>query len=189
VFYGGKFYGSWSVIDGPLLPGVAQLLVPFDPDQAEIPEPLEPCECELPGYFHCGVPGILAHLEHGRIVPGFHVERCDACQRFESDAAAEAKLRELGLFVADDPRALPADERQRTYSVHCYATVRVKLPGIPANDERDAARRASERFDWDRYRAEAEYADEITEFLVDIDGDEDFSRSKRFTADLQEVQP
>ena len=57
----------------------------------------ETCECELPGYFCSGVPGILAHLENGRLEPEGQVERCDVCLRYESDAAALKKLRELGL--------------------------------------------------------------------------------------------
>jgi hypothetical protein len=145
----------------------------------------ERCDCELPGYFCCGVPGVLAHLEDGKVsLDCFRVERCDACERFESDAAAEAGLRELGLFSADDPRSLAPDQRLPTYTVHCYATVRVKLPGIPATDPRDAACRASDLFDWDRHQAGGEFADEISEYLVDIDGDEDFSRSQRFDGDL-----
>ena len=54
------------------------------------------CECELPGYFHCGVPGNLARVEHGKLVPGAEVQRCDLCQRYPSDEAAYQKLKELG---------------------------------------------------------------------------------------------
>ena len=55
------------------------------------------CECEEPGYFYSGVPGILAHVENGRLPEGAEVERCDLCDRYESDEAALAKLRELGI--------------------------------------------------------------------------------------------
>ncbi len=55
------------------------------------------CDCEAAGFFCAGVPGILAHLENGRVAPGAKVERCDLCQRFPDDAAALAKLQELGL--------------------------------------------------------------------------------------------
>jgi hypothetical protein len=55
------------------------------------------CECELPGYFCSGVPGIIAHCENGRLAPGATVERCDLCQRYPSDEAARQKLVELGL--------------------------------------------------------------------------------------------
>jgi len=58
------------------------------------------CECEKPGYYCSGVPGILAHIENGRLAPGAEVERCDLCQRYPSDEAALQKLRELGY---DEP--------------------------------------------------------------------------------------
>lgn len=56
-----------------------------------------PCDCEQPGQFCSGVPGILAHVENGRLVEGASVERCDQCQRYPSDEAAFAKLAELGI--------------------------------------------------------------------------------------------
>jgi|GEM_PF-2270697 hypothetical protein len=55
------------------------------------------CDCEAAGFFCAGVPGILAHLEEGRVAPGAKVERCDMCQRLPSDEAALAKLQELGI--------------------------------------------------------------------------------------------
>jgi len=57
---------------------------------------VEPCDCEKPGHFRSGVPGILAHLKNGRLTPGAKVERCDLCQRYPSDEAALERLRELG---------------------------------------------------------------------------------------------
>ncbi len=54
------------------------------------------CECEMPGLFCSGVPGILAHLENGRLPEEAKVERCDLCRRYDSDAAALQKLKELG---------------------------------------------------------------------------------------------
>ena len=59
-----------------------------------------PCECELPGQFNSGVPGILADVTCGRVREGGHVERCDICQRYDSDEAARAKLAEMGLADA-----------------------------------------------------------------------------------------
>ncbi len=47
-----------------------------------MPRPREPCECEQPGMFHSGVPGVLVAMKDGRIVPGAVVERCDFCQRY-----------------------------------------------------------------------------------------------------------
>ncbi len=55
-----------------------------------------PCDCERPGHFCSGVPGILAHMEHGRVAPGAKVERCGLCRRYPTDEAALKKLRELG---------------------------------------------------------------------------------------------
>lgn len=55
------------------------------------------CDCQLPGMFFSGVPGILAQVENGRLVAGAKVERCDQCQRFESDEAARQHLVELGI--------------------------------------------------------------------------------------------
>jgi hypothetical protein len=63
----------------------------------------EVCDCEknLPGTFCSGIPGILARVENGRVVPGTKVERCDACERYPSDEAALQKLIELGIAPAD----------------------------------------------------------------------------------------
>lgn len=62
----------------------------------------EPCECcEEPGRFCSGVPGILAAVENGRLVPGTEVQRCDFCERFPGDAAALARLVELGIASTD----------------------------------------------------------------------------------------
>ena len=57
----------------------------------------EKCDCQLPGYFCSGVPGILAHMENGRLAPGAQVQRCDQCQRYPSDQAALERLGELGI--------------------------------------------------------------------------------------------
>lgn len=56
------------------------------------------CDCELPGTFCSGVPGILAHLEQGRLAPNSKVERCDICRHFASDDAARERLVVLGLI-------------------------------------------------------------------------------------------
>ncbi len=55
------------------------------------------CDCETPGYFCSGVPGILAHVEAGKLAPDAEVERCDLCQRYSSDVVARARLVELGI--------------------------------------------------------------------------------------------
>lgn len=72
-------------------------------ERLNISEPAEgdePCDCEALGFFHAGVPGILAHLQEGRVAPGALVERCDICRRFVSDEEAIARLRELGIAGA-----------------------------------------------------------------------------------------
>jgi hypothetical protein len=59
----------------------------------------EPCGCEIPGPFHCGIPGVLARVAEGRLKPK-SVERCDECGRFPSDDAARRHLVELGYLSA-----------------------------------------------------------------------------------------
>ncbi len=69
-------------------------------ERLNMPDPAEddePCDCETPGFFYAGVPGILAHLQEGRVAPGALVERCDMCCRFASDEDAKNRLRELGI--------------------------------------------------------------------------------------------
>ena len=66
--------------------GIDCLLVDEDHDR---------CECEKPGFFCYGIPGILAHMENGRLAEGAKVNRCDLCQRYPSDEAAFEKLRQL----------------------------------------------------------------------------------------------
>jgi len=140
----------------------------------------EPCECEFPGSFYTGVPGIIGAMENGRLAPGAVVERCDQCRQYPTDAAALAKLQELGLADANGGDA-------RSFSVHCYAVVRVKFPGVVADEPKSAARQVLDRFDWDVHGRGAEFADEISELLVDYDGDSDFSRSQRFDAELNDA--
>ncbi len=55
------------------------------------------CDCERPGFYSCCVPGVLAHLQNGRLAPGAQVERCDFCKRIPTDEAALKKLVELGI--------------------------------------------------------------------------------------------
>ncbi|MCE9553080.1 MAG: hypothetical protein K8T91_06835 [Planctomycetes bacterium] len=72
----------WAIGDRELLEGLLELtdaIADEAHDQYEIPcvltkEPTlkqpEPCECQLPGDFCCGVPGILTKVENCRVVPG-----------------------------------------------------------------------------------------------------------------------
>jgi hypothetical protein len=70
----------------------------IDPEVQEVPGDHNHyrCECEMPGFFCSGVPGILAHLENGRLAEGAKVECCDLCRRYDSDEAALNRLKELG---------------------------------------------------------------------------------------------
>lgn len=140
---------------------------------------LQRCDCELPGDFSSGVPGVLARMEGGRLHPEAVVERCDQCCRFESDAAARSRLVELGL--ADPAESL------HSFTVHCFAVVRVKFPGVVAHSAKEAAQRAMDRLDWDAHGAQAEFADEVTGAVVDVDGDDDHQRTIEFDGQLQEV--
>ena len=72
-------------------------LVPRETSMAAAANQPEPCDCQLPGEFCSGVPGILAKVENCRLVLGGKVERCDLCQRYPSDQAAYEKLAELGM--------------------------------------------------------------------------------------------
>jgi hypothetical protein len=56
------------------------------------------CECQRPGRFCSGVPGILAKVrKDGRLAARAKVERCDLCRRYPSDQAAYRALQCLGL--------------------------------------------------------------------------------------------
>ncbi|GMU20580.1 MAG: hypothetical protein AMXMBFR13_06770 [Phycisphaerae bacterium] len=50
------------------------------------------CECEYLGYFHSGLPGVLAHVVDNRLPKGASVERCDKCQRYATDKQARKAL-------------------------------------------------------------------------------------------------
>jgi len=65
---------------------------PTDPESES-----QPCECELPGIFCCGVPGILAHFRDGRLAAGCQAERCGLCERYPTDQSAYGRVRERGL--------------------------------------------------------------------------------------------
>ena len=137
------------------------------------------CDCELPGLFRTGVPGILARVENGRLVPGAKVERCDLCQRYPSDEAALARLQELGIPV-------PPEEAE-TYTVHGWVTVRVTYRDVVALSPRQAAERMQQQFHWADIYSQVECDEKLHEFLVDVVGDPDYARSVRFNADLEEI--
>ena len=180
VYYDGLFYGDWSVFDGPPSEEDRGRHVPFSAEKAEVPEKHARCACTEPGHFNCGVPGVIAHLENSRLPPHAKVERCDQCGRYPDDESAYQKLVELGLTW------IPSED-VHLYDVHCYATVRIQFEGIEASTPQDAARIADAKFDWDEHQALADFADEMNEYLVDVQGDADYSQSRRFNADFEEV--
>lgn len=139
------------------------------------------CECESPGPFFSGIPGILAAVNNGQLVPGAVAERCDQCERYPSDDAALKHLIALGIASSEVTD-------KEIYSVHCYAVVRIELTGISAKSPREAAIAANAQFDWDTKKRHAEFADEVIEFLVDVEGDTDFTRSIRFNADFEPIE-
>ena len=181
VYYDGMFYGDWSVFDGPPNGEEARRLTDFDPQQATLPEKYCRCSCMTPSYFHSGVPGILAYLENGRLPRHGKVERCDQCRCYPDDESAFQQLVELGLVWE-------TGSRPRLYTVHCYVSVRIPLHGIPASTPQDAARIANAMFDWDTHQVQAEFADEMNEFLVDVEGADDFSQSRRFNAHFEDIE-
>ena len=84
------------------------------------------------------------------------------------------------------------------YTVHIYAIVRVEVPEIEAETQQQALTRAQKQVDlYDLFRrcdvpngVECiEYADEISHFLVDEEGDEEHEKSKWYdsTEDLMET--
>jgi hypothetical protein len=68
-------------------------MVDVEPDHT----PDDKCDCESPGFFCSGAPGILAHMEDGRLAEGAGVERCDLCERYPTDQAAMEEMRRRGL--------------------------------------------------------------------------------------------
>ncbi len=75
---------------------IDSLIKPEDEEKTAGPHNQYVCKCEQPGDFCSGVPGILAHMEDGRVTDKAQVERCGLCCRYPSDAAALEKLQGLG---------------------------------------------------------------------------------------------
>lgn len=68
------------------------------------------------------------------------------------------------------------------YNVHLYATVRVTIEDVEADDMLQAVERAEEMADLDHLvsSGKAEYAEEILEALVNVVGDEEYLQTRRF---------
>jgi hypothetical protein len=78
-------------------------------------ESATPCDCESPGYFNSGIPGILAHIEDdGLLAHDAVIERCDLCARYPDDAAA-AELLKHRKRAPPQPRCTATYEFDITY--------------------------------------------------------------------------
>jgi hypothetical protein len=86
------------------------------------------------------------------------------------------------------------------YQVHIYATVRVKTEPIEANSQLEAMQKADELnlheiFDraitrkFDPEIEHIEYAEEITGYMVDNVGDEEFAGSRFYDANKEPESP
>jgi hypothetical protein len=107
-------YASYeeAVDDASQLDNVIVLALPLAQEVAPV------CECEQPGYFRSGVPGILARVENGRLAEGAKVERCDSCGRYPSDKAAFEKLVELGIASREPAHDSAQDSGQDSTLPH-----------------------------------------------------------------------
>ena len=78
------------------------------------------------------------------------------------------------------------------YDVHAYAVVRVKMPGIPATSMVKAIGVALSAADFDALLTRGEhqeYAEEISHYLVDVVGDEQYEQTRWFDANEELVDP
>lgn len=74
------------------------------------------------------------------------------------------------------------EEQLNTYDVHIFAVVRVKVSGIRAHTQKNALADAEQAVDFDQlFNTErAEYAEEISHYLVDVAGDAEYEESQWF---------
>ena len=78
------------------------------------------------------------------------------------------------------------------YDVHIYATVRVKVCGVEANSQKEAIAKAEEQTDLYETIGNcpgADYAEEITGFLVDQEGDEEYRHTRSYNANKNQHRP
>lgn len=69
------------------------------------------CACEMGGWHKSGLPGVLGHVEPGRLPDRKLVERCDICKRYPDDDAAYAAL---VRHLAEQPPAVLLEEALAT---------------------------------------------------------------------------
>ena len=75
------------------------------------------------------------------------------------------------------------DNEPTVYHVHIFAVVRVRVAGITAPSHQAAAEQAHQQvptFQQRFHGSDCDYADEISHYLVDVAGDEDFRNSRWF---------
>jgi len=79
------------------------------------------------------------------------------------------------------------------YDVHIYATVRVKVCGVEADSQAEAIKKAEAQTDLYDTLGEpghgTEYAEEITGFLVDEDGDTEYHNTRYYDEKGNPTQP
>ena len=74
------------------------------------------------------------------------------------------------------------DSVSQQFDVHLFPVVRLKVSGVHATSPQAAIEKALEQMDLHAYLANigGEYAEELSHFLVDMVGDEQFSQSRWF---------
>ena len=75
------------------------------------------------------------------------------------------------------------------YDVHLYPVVRITLKGIEAESQMDAIRRAEASVDLYQAVCEAEYAEDVTAYLVDEHGDRDYARTRCYKCKGDDIVP
>lgn len=164
VYYDGVYYGDHAVCPGPLSDEDRARWTPFSQSRAMVPSDTKCC-CERPGYYYTGIPGVLARMVKGRLAEDASVERCDVCQRYDSDEAALHRLEELGL--AEPVETAPPD---REFTVICEVIVQTQFEGVQARDFEAAAGLVHDRFDWESVRDQARFRGKFSRLFVEGSG-------------------
>ena len=75
------------------------------------------------------------------------------------------------------------------YDVHLYPVVRVTLKGIEAESQVEAIRKAEVGLDLYQAVRSAEYAEDVTAYLVDEHGDHNYSRTRCYKPEGDQIVP
>ena len=93
-----------------------------------------------------------------------------------------------------DPDEKPEQPSGQLYDVTIYATVRVTVKGIVADSQQEAMHEAESGVDLDRLFPEitrgdmtSGYADEITGYLVDEQGDDAYLKTREYDSDKKQI--